>query len=65
MRMVEGNGVECFEVRIQQWFDTDGVAWTSAEVTVPEGHSLPQTHEVWGSMMMSLGLVEDYLEENR
>lgn len=51
-RLVERGGLECFEIRIVCWFDSEGQQWTSVEVTAPEGSSEPQLGETLGAIEM-------------
>lgn len=61
-RLVEKGGVPMFEVRIAQWFDTDGRPWHTADVVIPEGHDYPPVHEAWGAMHVGFELVADFLK---
>lgn len=56
-RLVEKGGVEAFEVRVVQWFDSDGKSWTSVDVTAPEGHSTPERVETLGALEMAKHIV--------
>ena len=60
--MTEGEGVEMFEIRIAQWFNSEGRTWHQAEVVVPEGYDYPEVHEAWGAMMRGFDLVEEFLQ---
>lgn len=56
-RLVEKGGVEAFESRVVQWFDSEGRSWTSVETTVPEGHTEPELVESLGALEMAKHIV--------
>jgi hypothetical protein len=53
IKLVEGRGVEVFEVRVTLWFDDNGRPWTSLDITDPDGPTTPMLHEVLGVLDMA------------
>jgi hypothetical protein len=49
-RLVEKGGVECFQIRICVWFDSNGRQWTTHDVTVPEGNGSAHLAETLGAL---------------
>lgn len=59
-RLVEKGGVECFQIRICVWFDSEGRQWTTHDVTVPEGNGPAHLVETLGALEVAkASIIED------
>lgn len=63
-RLVPQGAVECFEVRIVLYFETDGEAYVSVNVSDPDGRSDAPMYEILGVLEQAkYALLGERLEE--
>jgi hypothetical protein len=62
-RLVEKGGVEIFEVRVVQWFDTEGRVWSSVETSTPDGPGPVPLHEAVGALEVAKAILIGQREE--